>query len=243
LTYPDGSLQKFFDDHCWWEKSTDKIPSPGRLIWAFVPHVDLIPQSFIPTGRAEDEASNHGKASYELAALRITSHHQRTSLPAAILPCYPGEGYTVHRSKKRPALILSTGGVDVPRQLRSSMKPSWHTSPTMTVAPYYGVLKKGISQWYEPFVKRIKKCEYPQYIWDTLPISSDTESSILRLDHMQPVGFHHDSYELTDYILKPTVVSLLNEWLDWLLTGTVDEDSILNMIRDDLLCSETQCSR
>ncbi len=62
VTYPDGSLQKYFDDHI----------NPGRLIWAFVPHVDL--------------------------------------LPTAILPHYRGECYTVHRSKKRPVLIIGSGG-------------------------------------------------------------------------------------------------------------------------------------
>lgn len=235
MTYPEGSLQKYFDDHSWWEKNTDKRPTPGRLIWAFIPHVDLIPRSLIPTGRAEDEATNHAKASFELAALRINTHLSKTSLPAAILPFYPGECYTVHRSKKRPALILGTGGIEVPKALRSSMKPSWQTSPTMTVAPYYGVVKNGTSQWYEPFVERIKKCEYPQYLWDTLPVPTDTESSILRLDHLQPVGLHHESYDLTEFVLKPSAVELLNELVDWLLTGTVDKDGNLEMIRNDLL--------
>lgn len=235
MTYPDGSLQKYFDDHSWWEKAKDKQLNPGRLIWAFVPHVDLLPKSLISTGRAEDEAANHGKASYEIADLRINNPFSKKQLPAAILPHYRGECYTVHRSKKRPVLIIGSGGAEIPKSLRSSMKPRWHTNPTITVAPYYGVLKNGISKWYEPFVERIQQCEYPQYVWDTLPIHSDTESSILRLDHIQPIGRHHDSYELTDYVLKAEVVDLLNEWIGWLTTGEVDEDSILNEIRNDLL--------
>ncbi len=103
------------------------------------------------------------------------------------------------------------------------------------MAPYYGVLKNGSSKRYEPFVERIKCCEYPQYIWDILPVHSATDSSILRLDHMQPIGRHHDSYELTEYVLKPEVIDLLNEWIDWLTTGEVDKDGILNDIRNDLL--------
>lgn len=235
VTYPDDSLQKFFDDHSWWEKTKDKRLSPGRLLWAFVPHVDIIPKALIPTGRAEDEDTNHSKASFEITDLRINSRLQKTALPAAILPYYRNECYTVHRSKKRPVLLIGDGGAEIPKNLRSSMKPSWHTNPTILVAPYYGVLKRGISKWYEPFVGRIKKCEYPQYVWDTLPIPSDSESSILRLDHIQPIGKHHDSYKLTDYILKEDVVALLNEWIDWLTTGEVDKDSVLNEIRNDLL--------
>lgn len=235
MTCPDDSLQKYFDNESWWEKTNNKQLSPGRLIWAFVPHVDVLPKSLLSTGRAEDEATNHSKASYRITDLRINNPSQRTALPAAILPYYHGECYTVHRSKKRPVLLLGDGSPEIPKTLRSSMKPSWHTNPTILVAPYYGVLKKGFSKWYEPFVERIKKCEYPQYVWDTLPIPSDTESSILRLDHIQPIGKHHDSYELTDYVLKGDVVDLLNEWIGWLTTGTVDEDSVLNEIRNELL--------
>lgn len=236
LTYPDDSLQKYFDDDCWWEKNTDKTICPGRLIWAFLPHVDQIPKSLIPTGRAEDEATNHSKASFEIADLRIRNPFKKDSLPAAILPYYPGECYTVHRSKKRPVLVIGDGGPEIPKKLRSSMKPGWHTSPAITVAPYYGVLKKGFSKWYEPFVDRIKKCEYPQYVWDTLPIPTNTESSILRLDHLQPIGRHHVSFELTEYVLRNDVVDFLNdEWLGWLATGKVEKDGLLNMIRNDLL--------
>lgn len=236
LTYPEDSLQYFFDNDCWWESTTDKTIRPGLLMWAFVPHVDLIPKSLIPTGRAEDEATNHGKASFELADLRIKTEFTTNSLPAAILPHYPGECYTVHRSKKRPVLVLGGGGPEIPRELRSSMKPKSQTSPTITVAPYYGDLKKNSgSKWYQPFVDRIKKCEYPQYIWDTLPISSDTESSILRLDHLQPIGRHHDSFEPTGFVLKDDVIDFLNEWIGWLTTGEVDRDGLLNQIRNDLL--------
>jgi hypothetical protein len=64
MSYPDGSLQKYFYDLSWWEKTTEKHPLTGRLIWAFIPHIDVIPKSLIPTGRAEDEASNHSKASF-----------------------------------------------------------------------------------------------------------------------------------------------------------------------------------
>lgn len=107
MTYPDDSLQKYFDDQSWWEKSQNKQLSPGRLIWAFIPHVDLIPKSLIPAGRAEDEAASHDKIRFEIADLRIKSTISKKELPAAILPSYPGECYTVHRAKKdQPWLLL-----------------------------------------------------------------------------------------------------------------------------------------
>ncbi len=33
MSYPDGSLQKYFHDDSWWEKTKEKQPVPGRLIW------------------------------------------------------------------------------------------------------------------------------------------------------------------------------------------------------------------
>ncbi|MDU9049863.1 MAG: hypothetical protein Q3M30_13525 [Candidatus Electrothrix sp. Rat3] len=245
MTYPDGTLQKFFNDNSWWDERTDKILTPGRLIWAFIPHVDIMPKSMIQAGRLEDEAGNHNKINYEIADLRIrNSYNPMKNLPTAILPYFREECYTVHRSKKRPALVLGDGGPEIPKELRSSMKPSWHVKPTITVAPYYGAEKKGQNKWYEPFVERIKKCEYPQYIWDILPIQSETKTSILRLDHIQPIGKHYNSYELTDYVLQPEVMDLLvNEWLPWLFTGVMEvcetegckKTYLLNEIRDELL--------
>lgn len=234
MIYPDNSPQRYIDDTTWWEKTEDKKLRPGRLLWAFVPHVDVIPKSMIPDGRPEDDPTNHDKARYRISDLRIKASIKKDSLPAAILPLYRNECYIVQRSKKRPVLLLGDGGPEIPKNMRSSMKPGWQTNPVITVAPYYGSRKKGCSKWYEPFVERIKRCEYPQYLWDILPINSETESSILRLDHIQPIGKHHDSYELTEYCLKEDAVDLMREWLDWLFTGEMDAEGILNIIQNEL---------
>jgi hypothetical protein len=77
VTYPDGTLQKFFNDNSWWDKRPDKKLIPGRLIWAFIPHVDIMPKSMIPAGRLEDEAGNHSKINFEIADLRIGSPYTR----------------------------------------------------------------------------------------------------------------------------------------------------------------------
>jgi len=66
-------------------------------------------------------------------------------------------------------------------------------------------------------------------------VDSDTEPSILHLDHIQPIGKHHDSYELTEYCLKEDAVNLMREWLDWLFTGEMDAESSLYDIREALL--------
>jgi len=45
------------------------------------------------------------------------------------------------------------------------------------------------------------------------------EESILRLDHIQPIGKHHESIELTDYRLGEEALDIIDEWITWLITG------------------------
>ncbi|HYU31921.1 MAG TPA: hypothetical protein VEW48_07140 [Thermoanaerobaculia bacterium] len=79
-----------------------------------------------------------------------------------------------------------------------------------------------------------RRCEYPQYIWDSLPVPGRKES-ILRLDHLQPVGKHAQAYELTEYALHADAVSLVDEYLTWLLHGALPADGLLREVRRVLL--------
>lgn len=232
LTYPSDCVQSYIDDASWWEKDDGKTLCRGRLVWVFAPHVDQIPMSLVPEGRTV--ATEHQTANFRIETLRIKDAARTTKLPVAALAHYPGESYTVYRSKKRPALVFSAGGPDIPRELRSSLKPKWQTAPTMLVAPYYGTQAGSRSGWYSEFVDRIRKAEYPQYMWDKLPLAGDTDS-ILRFDHIQPIGRHHDSYELTEYVLKEDAIELVEEWLFWLMTGNLPDKSALLEIREVLI--------
>jgi hypothetical protein len=70
----------------------------------------------------------------------------------------------------------------VDRQLTSG-KPKWQTAPPVLVAPYYGVDEGGKRAGFKSeFVSRIRRCDYPQFMWDKLPIRGNTIESILRLD-------------------------------------------------------------
>jgi hypothetical protein len=71
-------------------------------------------------------------------------------------------------------------------------------------------------------------------MWDQLPLSGRNES-ILRLDHLQPVGRHGESYELTDFELHEEALGLVDEYLLWFLMGGLPEDGIVNEIRKVLL--------
>ena len=140
----------------------------------------------------------------------------------------------VLRAKKRPVLVLSTGGTEVPKSLRTGAA-RYQTNPTLIAAPYYGADQGGSSGGWKPeFVARIRRCEYPQYLWDQLPLSGRKES-VLRLDHLQPVGRHGGSYDLTDFELHEEALGLVDEYLSWLLLGGFPQDSIVREIRKVLL--------
>jgi hypothetical protein len=187
----------------------------------------------IPTGRSS--ATDHGRADYRIEPLRANQPARLPRLPVAALPAYEGEVRTVYRAKRRPALIISTGGPDVPQDLRAG-SPRWQTAPTLLVAPYYGADRKGRRAGFpEALVSRIRRCEYPQFIWDRLPLAGETEASLLRLDHIQPLGRHHASYELTEHCLSAEAMLILDEWLHWLLEDDLPEESVLYDFRQGLL--------
>lgn len=227
--YPDDSLQNYCSS--WWGRAQDQQVRRGRLLWAFVPHVDQHPYVLVPEGRSEP--TEHGSADYRVEPLQGTLP-VAAKLPVAGLPHYAGEVRLVLRAKKRPVLVLSTGGADVPKPLRTGAA-RYQTNPTLLVAPYYGADQGGSSGGWKPeFVARIRRCEYPQYMWDHLPLSGRNES-ILRLDHLQPVGRHGESYELTDFELHEEALGLVDEYLSWFLMGGLPEDGIVNEIRRVLL--------
>jgi len=229
--YPDDSIQAYTET--WWENAETAEIRRGRLIWAFVPHVDQIPKALALQGRTEP--TSHEKANYQVLPLRIRQPPSAPRLPIAALPHYPGESLIVSRAKKRPALVLGLGGVEVPSVLRGGSSANWMTAPALLVAPYYGV-EGGEKRagWKPPLVDRIRRCEFPQYMWDKLPVDG-AEFSILRLDHLQPVGRHHDSYEVTPFCLSQHALGIVDEWLQWMLTGGLDPRGVLMDVREGLL--------
>jgi hypothetical protein len=70
-------------------------------------------------------------------------------------------------------------------------------------------------------------------MWDKLPIGGSSES-ILRLDHVQPVGLHSNSFELLPYELSGEAMEIVNTQFEWLLTGSLSPESVLADIRTAL---------
>jgi hypothetical protein len=111
------------------------------------------------------------------------------------------------------------------------------------VAPYYGIDRGAKRAGFpEALITRIRRCEYPQFFWEKLPLAGKPEASLLRLDHIQPLGRHHDSYEWKEYCLSDDAVLILDEWLHWLLEEDLPEESVLSDFREGLLSVEGQKS-
>ncbi len=223
MTFPTDSIQYIVNS--WWENCGKSELKRGALIEAFVPHVDQIPNTLVPVGRKE--ADVHSKAIIEIAPLRISAPRSKETLPVAALSLPKDEVWTAYRAKKRPCLVIGTKQPPVDDAFRRDM-PKKLTSPTLIVAPYYGADQDGSRAGYNPeFVKRIRHAEYPQFMLDSLPIPGPRES-VLRLDHIQPVGLHYNTYEHSGFCLSDEAVELiLDDWLQWLFYGGLPENSLI----------------
>jgi hypothetical protein len=223
LSFPNDCIQSIAGGE-WWIKDDSSSLCLGRLVKAAIPHIDQIPKMFTPRGRKAPTI--HDAATFQVEPFNIKNYGKHSKLPVAGLPAYPREVNIVQRAKRRPSVILGLGGPTIPKKDNPG-KPSWQTSPTLLVAPYYGV-DEGTerSGWAEAFVDRIRSCESSQMFWDILPLSG-ADSSILRLDQLQAIGRHHNSLEVTQWRLSETAMELMNEWLDWVRFDGIAEDSLL----------------
>ncbi len=131
----------------------------------------------------------------------------------------------------RPAVVIARSGAPVAQELKRGAA-SWQSNPTILVAPYYGVDADGArGGWNPEFVKRIQCAEYSQYLWDVLPIGGTDEGSILRLDHVFPVGADSSNWRLTEFKLSSAAREIIDEWLLWHITGGLVGDSALDCAR------------
>lgn len=239
LKYPDDSLQSSILPDPWWIE-VDKISyQRGRLVKVFAPHIDQQPFSLIPIGRTA--ATVHNQAHIKIVPLNVRELIRYPKLPVAGFPQYDDEIRIVYRAKKRPALIVSRGGPAIKNNLTEN-KAKWQTAPTILVAPFYGADEGPKRSGFKPsFIERIRRCEYPQFMWDMLPFDTNTKESILRLDHLQPIGRSQDAVEITKYCLSDLAMDFIDEWLCWLITGDLDEDSLLGDFREKLLNIPYHC--
>lgn len=228
--FPEDCIQSVVGGGEWWVKNETGTLCRGALIFAFVPHVDQIPFTFEPVGR--NEADRHGDAKVKVAPLKVDQPLKKIDLPVAAMTLHHAEVWAAYRAKKRPCIVVGMPGKEVDRALVRGT-PKGATAPTMLVAPSYGVQKNTNRAGFPPgFVERVRHLEYPQFFWDQLPESDKTPESIIRLDHLQPVGIHHHSLKITAWKLSSNGLTVIDEMLAILMEGGVEADSLVNMYRE-----------
>jgi hypothetical protein len=116
-TYPDDAVQTLTST--WWVEDKTEAIVRGRLLWTWVRYPEMEPYRLIPEGRGED-ARQHARAHFRIETFRMGDPPRGiATLPVAALPIRDGETYLVQRGKRRPAIVISTGGVEVPREQRT----------------------------------------------------------------------------------------------------------------------------
>lgn len=224
--YPDDTIQYQIDPDPWWIDDGKRNFELGRLVWAFLPHVDQSPYAIKSVGRVQSTV--HNVATVEFVPIDVKSTVQYGGLPVAAIPEHSGEIKVLYRAKRRPALVVHPGGPNIDNELRKN-KPRRHTEPCILVAPFYGTNKEGLRAGYtEAFQERVRRCEYPQFFWDILPFEYSNTSSLMRLDQLQPVGRNHSTVEVTTFRLSDSALIIMKEFFDWFNTGEVVEKSILH---------------
>ncbi|MBI3400631.1 MAG: hypothetical protein HY048_04350 [Acidobacteria bacterium] len=229
--YPEDSVQSLTNE--WWIPERTGTIVRGRLIRTFVPYPEMKPHRLIPEDRGEN-ARQHARATFRLEPFRIGDPPPAAGvLPVAALPLREGEIFFVQRGKVRPAVVLSTGGPEIPRAIAGGSE-RWQANRTLLVAPFYGADRGGTrGGWPAQFVDRIRRAEYPQYVWDQLPLSGGSSESILRLDHLFPIGSDPAGYQLEAFRLSDEALTLVDDWLHWLVTDAFPAESVLPTIREE----------
>lgn len=226
--YPDDCVQTLVEP-TWWEKNTSKDLRRGRLVWAFIPISDQVPIKLTVTGRSEP--TEHNSALVKLEPLRIGERQRKTPLPVAALPQYANEERGVYRVKRRPGIIVADGSQEVPKQVTLG-KAKRHTAPMTLVAPSFGCDEgKGRDGYSQAFIDLVRRCNFPQFFWDKLPLPGASES-IIRFDQIQPIGRHHDAIEATDYCLSREALEVIDDWLYWYIYRITPEDGVLALIKE-----------
>ena len=172
------------------------------------------------------------RAHYRLEEFRLGEPQQGVSLlPVAVLPQRDGETHLVRRGKQRPCLVIANTEERVDPTLARGTR--WQTALARLVVPYYSA--NGTSHrggWPDELVARIQRCEYPQYVWDMLPLSGSPKGSILRLDHAFAIGHDLANVRLTPHQLHQDALGILDDWFAWYVTGTLSAAGALTTARE-----------
>ncbi len=209
----------------------------GSVVWAHLPTVSVLDEPYTMEALEHGDPEDHSKAAYAIARHR-TEDPDTQARSVAAMPPRPDEAHCVYRARYRPALVLAGPG-RAPDESLQAGGASWQHAQSLIVAPYYGVGRAGFPGGWDPrLIDAVQACEFPQYMWESLPFADeDTPCSILRFDHLLPLGARGPSIQNSEWALSDEALDLVDMWLGWFLSGeqTPEADGTLDLLRGILL--------
>jgi len=220
IEYPDNCIQSWVRGK-WWEPDESKTICRGSLVQVYVQFFSQVPFQ-LSVKRVVDRG--HDKAFVQIHPLFTKGKRPETaSLPVAGFPHLEGaDCFIANRAKRRPCLVLGALDQKSFDKTWESIIPKAAKSRYFLVAPYFSTDPDGRAGYPSDFIERVQQAVYPRFFWDTLP-AEDGHASILRLDQIQPVGFHQQAFDPLGYRLSEEACGYVNEWFQWLVTGQETE--------------------
>lgn len=206
----------------WW--TTRERPRPlavGQLVWAYIPTVHPVPNAL------EVERSDLKSHTSLRAKLRPLTRGvpPRPDPPILALPRDEATFHLVSECKRRPAIVVALPTKSAPTGTSSKQRF------TALIAPYYSAdrteTRAGLPA---EFVALVQRGKVPNMFWDYLPLKSTKGPSIVRWDRIQPVHVDDPTLDPQGYALHSDAVPIIQQWLQWHLTGRVETDSTLEYV-------------
>ncbi len=234
MKWPTDTLQASVEEHLeveWWEDDPGSQVLPGSLVRAFSAR-SQIPDELVVEDRMVVDQHDSFRATVKAFNLKQKGG-EGIKTPVAGLPSLdPGERRIVVSGKARPSLVLGLGQA-IPYELVKGY-PKHQRHPGILVAPYFGALPHGNSSGWPPaLVERIRRCEFPQFVWDKLPHEQALPESLLRLDHCHTVYSHHQTIEKLGFRLTDEALLIIHDYFCWLLQGSLPPDSLIQLLRSN----------
>lgn len=231
MGFPEDSIQYVLDD--WWLATPLSTPKRGDLVRVMVPFRFGLPTRLVAKRKA-NEPGDHECVDFESQSFAFDTSLTREKLPIAGLPQIEDGSYALSPYKKRPALVLASPA-DPPDEKLTLGLAGYQKAPCFIVAPYYGTDKNGMRGGYpEELVRLVRRCKYPHFFWDCLPLKGDTTSSLLRLDAMFSVVHDRTWYQHTGFRLSQDGMEIVAEYLEWFMTGALPKESLIRDVRAKL---------
>jgi hypothetical protein len=186
----------------------------GQFFWthAYYPHENL--ELWRPFPEA-DEPTKTIASRFQLVTAGQDAF--RRNIPLAAPKLETNEEFIVIRAKMRPVVLVQveipTSGVD-----NRGFRGKIHRHRCL-VAQIFGLAdsKTGQAEFSPSFVERVRKMEFPQFMFLPAQAGLLTVDSLLRLDELQSVFTPH--LDPRQFALGDDVTGLLKHQLQFLITG------------------------